>query len=246
MPIKKRSIDIVQPKYHPSAKPDEAASALSSSDVVMLLEKSKRSRTELADGTLVPQPDVSPTAEEPGAPEAKPRGWRALKVIVGLVALIAAVYFGVQAGSRLFDAWADLKPVSSKSDSTNTATTPEESATTTPTATTTTETPAAAPVATPAPAATPAAAPITVKVLNGNGRAGDATKVKAVLEAASITVAATGNAKTFGYATTIVYYVSGKKEAADKVVAALTGYSASTVENAVADGYDALVVIGAK
>lgn len=243
MTIKKRSIDIVQPKYHPSAKPEENASSLTSDDVVMLLEKSKRSQTKMPNGSLVPQPDAKPTDDQAAASETPPRRWRPLKVIIGLVALTAAVYFGVQAGSRLFDAWADLKPVTSNEASPPSDTNSADANTAeTAAAPTVTETPpTAAPVAAPAPTA-----PLSVKVLNGNGRAGDAGKVKEILEKAGITVAATGNAKSFGYATTVVYYVSGKKDAADKVVAALSGYEAAATENAVAEGYDALVVIGAK
>jgi hypothetical protein len=243
MTTKKRSIDIVQPKYHPSAKPDEASAALSKDDVMMLLEKSKRSQTVLPDGNVAPRPDGGEQPE--GGITPKPSaGRRLLTLVLGTVILVAAVFFGVQAGSRLFDSWADLTPVTTEEGNVDAAT-----------ANTAAETPAtntAAPAVVEAPVATPAAAPVaapavvTVKVLNGNGVPGDATKVKTLLEKAGITVSATGNAKTFGYATTIVYYPTGKKAAADQVVTALTGYSVTATENAVADGYDALVVVGAK
>lgn len=254
MPKQKRSIDIVQPKYHPSAKPEEGSAPLSKDDVMMLLEKSQRSRTKLPDGTTAPnpaapaEPQPTPNAAGPAAP--KPGGGRRLlTIIIGTVALAAAVFFGVQAGSRLFDAWADLTPVDSTTDNTASETNTNDAVATNDTTTTNTATPVVNTAATTTSTATAAPAVVTklsVKVLNGNGVAGDADKAKAILEAAGITVAATGNAKSFGYATTIVYYVTGKKDAADKVAAALTGYSVSEVENAVANGYDALVVIGAK
>ncbi len=216
---------------------------------MMLLEKSKRSQTVMPDGEVAPRPDQP--AEQPApAGQPKPAGRGGLlKFAIGIVVLVAAVFFGVQAGSRLFDKWADLTPVTAEESATAT---PDTNTTATDTATpaaTTEETPAAAATTTSTPATTPttpAATPITVKVLNGNGVAGDANKVKALLEAAGISVSATGNAKTFGYATTIVYYVAGKKDAADKTAAALTGYQVTTTENAVAEGYDALVVVGAK
>lgn len=263
MPKQKRSIDIVQPKYHPSSKPEDGNAPLSKDDVMMLLEKSQRSQTTLPDGSTAPRPTgAAAPADRPDRPAAPARsGWRRLLTIVlGTIALAAAVFFGVQAGSRLFDAWADLTPVDSStneanepSQSTDNNTSNEAVATNTntnaATTNTTTNTPATNATATNTTAATNTSTTTTklsVKVLNGNGVAGDANKVKAILEAAGITVAATGNAKTFGYATTIVYYTTGKKDAADRVAAALTGYSVSTVENAVANGYDALVVVGAK
>lgn len=249
--MKPRAIDIVQPKYHPSAKPPTAPGTLNKEDVLLLLEKGKRSQTTLPDGSTAPRP-TAPPSRRPSS--AAPR--RLLWLSSAGAVLIIAVFFGLQAGSRVFDQWADLTPLEVVADEVVPEPTPEEAAVSTSSVTpasgetasanpftgTVTEQVAPPPVEAPP----PAAVPLKVRVLNGNGRTGSAQQAAAVLQKAGIEVVSSGNAKTYSYARTIVYYPAGKKEAAEQVAAALTGYSTSVQEHAVANGYDSLVVIGAQ
>ena len=66
----------------------------------------------------------------------------------------------------------------------------------------------------------PAARPVSVKVLNGSGVAGAASNLAAVLTGAGITVTGTGNAKSFNYQRTTIFYRTEHKTEAEGVAAA--------------------------
>lgn len=109
--------------------------------------------------------------------------------------------------------------------------------------------------ATTTPMATPATAPATtlnkssvkVSVLNGNGIAGSAAGVKTTLITAGYTVSNLSNAKVFTYATTMIYYKTGKAEYATDIKNTLTSRTVEIKEsNAIAGSYDLVVVAGAK
>lgn len=88
---------------------------------------------------------------------------------------------------------------------------------------------------------------ITLKVLNGNGVAGSADEVTALLKAAGFSPAKSGNARKFTYPESIVYYKTGEKEAANLVKAALPDLSTTlTNSDSIVGTYDVIVVVGKK
>lgn len=249
-------MDIGHPKYDPSLKeqsPLELPHWFSS-------KKEKKAAPPQPASTPKPvatAPDPTPTTppkEQPAPPAKQEYFWPAY--VAGIIAIAVIVFFGVRAASSLFDVWTDLEPTAKLADSTASTDSTDTAATdaTTVADTTATETPAdtaaapeETPAATPAPAAVIDPASLTVRVLNGNGVPGAAQKAADVLAAANIPVASTANAKKFSYSATMVYYPTGKKDEATLVANALSAsYSTQLEENAVADGYDALVVVGAQ
>jgi cytoskeletal protein RodZ len=99
----------------------------------------------------------------------------------------------------------------------------------------------------PAPTATIDKAAVKVRVVNGNGRSGEATTMKQMLSDAGFTDISAGNASS-RYATTVIYYQSGQIEAAkaiNEIVA--TKYQTELVENnSVAKSYQVVVALGNK
>lgn len=121
------------------------------------------------------------------------------------------------------------------------------SSTTDSTASSTATTTTTAPVATTAPAATTDKT-FRIEVLNGNGIAGSADKVSDTLTAAGFTVSKVANARSFSYASTYIYYKTGKEASAALIKAALP--TRTTIEK-LSDSvtgtlYDVVVVVGAK
>ncbi|MFA6081974.1 MAG: LytR C-terminal domain-containing protein [Patescibacteria group bacterium] len=126
--------------------------------------------------------------------------------------------------------------------------------------TTTSATPTATGTATPSisPSTTTTATPsstaltkasVTVKVLNGGGVTGAATKASTVITAAGFTVSSTANAKSYSYTTSYVYYKNAnEKDLATELAAALTGYSVTAKVDATMATSDTelVVVIGKK
>lgn len=111
----------------------------------------------------------------------------------------------------------------------------------------------ASPSPTTTPTATPTPSPsgvvpanVTLRVLNGTTVTGAAGKAKTVLEKAGFTVRTTGNASNQNYATTTVYYQTGRQAEADAVKAALTDYTVTEQESSLAAPDMVLVVIGKK
>lgn len=86
---------------------------------------------------------------------------------------------------------------------------------------------------------------IKIKVLNGNGITGSAAILQKVLTDNGFTIDSVSNASRFTYATTIIYYNTGKLAEAELAKATLTNYSVTTTENAqVAGIYDLVIVVG--
>jgi len=81
---------------------------------------------------------------------------------------------------------------------------------------------------------------IVISVLNGSGIKNSASSV------AGFNVKSTGNARSFNYAKTFIYYKDGKQEAANLVKDALTGRQteASLNNSLVGNVYDVVVVVG--
>lgn len=89
---------------------------------------------------------------------------------------------------------------------------------------------------------------IRLRILNGNGIAGEAAKMKSQLEEGGFSVSSIGNAK-FSYTQTQIYYVANKKTEAESIASAITNYDTVITEAAtsvVGDNTDVLVVVGKK
>ena len=86
-----------------------------------------------------------------------------------------------------------------------------------------------------------------IRVLNGNGRAGDASKVKTDLEAKGYKVGAVANAN-YKYTKTQIYYLSGSQKIADLVANDLGREEEvkEATQDLIGDGYQILVVLGSK
>lgn len=87
---------------------------------------------------------------------------------------------------------------------------------------------------------------ITIQLLNGNGITGDAAKVKTILEKDGWKVAAYGNANSFNYKNTYVYYKKGNEEAAKGVADTLknAGRHTAILESPNLSKYDIQIVLG--
>jgi len=90
-------------------------------------------------------------------------------------------------------------------------------------------------------------ASVKVRVVNGNGRSGEATTMKQLLSDDGFTNISAGNASS-RYASTVIYYQSGQLEAAEAVDAIVsTKYETELVENnSVAKSYQVVVALGTK
>lgn len=135
------------------------------------------------------------------------------------------------------------KASSTETTSTTPAVTKKTTATTT-TTTTTSESPATTTASTTALTKDK----VTVKVLNGNGVTGSASKASTAVKTAGFTVSSTANAKAYTYETTTVYYkTEAGKTVADQLVSALTGYTvASKLDATVATTETELVLVVGK
>lgn len=87
----------------------------------------------------------------------------------------------------------------------------------------------------------------SVRIANGNGKTGEASRIKTLLEGKGFSITSVGNA-TKTYDETTIFYKQGKSELANALVAALKGeYSATTKESSETVGsYDAVVALGTK
>jgi hypothetical protein len=89
---------------------------------------------------------------------------------------------------------------------------------------------------------------ITIQVLNGNGIRGDAYRVKLILEKDGWKVKTYGNAGSFKYQSTLVYYKEGQEEAGKGVEETLkkNGKVTSLEKSSSLTKYDVLVIVGKK
>lgn len=88
---------------------------------------------------------------------------------------------------------------------------------------------------------------ISVRVLNGGGVAGAATKMKTFLEGKGYTVDSTGNTKEYTYTSTVVQVKTGKDAIKTLLTDDLKGdYTLETSTESVASesAYDAIVIVG--
>jgi len=112
-------------------------------------------------------------------------------------------------------------------------------------------TPSPTPTTTPTPSPTPTADPVdltsySLQVLNGSGIAGEANRVKDILEAEDLVVDDTGNATSYDYTDTIVQLKEDTPDAVyDAIKRALN--SEFTLDTQVLDAdsdYDAVIIVG--
>lgn len=160
-----------------------------------------------------------------------------LVILLALLASQAIIYYNNKKGSSTSNSNSNAGKVVIGDLNTESSATP----TATPTAT-----------ATPTPAttaATPVKANITVKILNGGGVTGAASKVSTLVTNAGFKVSSTGNAKSYTYATTEILYKNALlKSLATELAAALSSYTTSIKEDATTVGTasDILVIVGKK
>jgi len=99
-------------------------------------------------------------------------------------------------------------------------------------------------------AATPAIdkSTIIISVLNGSGVKNSAKNIADILSVAGFNVANTSNARSFSYATSIIYYKTGKDAEANLVKETLTDRTVELKESnsIVGAKYDIVVVVGKK
>lgn len=105
----------------------------------------------------------------------------------------------------------------------------------------------ATPAATASSTTAPAKDSFNLRVLNGSGVAGKAAEAKTKLETAGFKVSSVGNAQSFTYSTSVIYYLKDKKAEADLVGKELSNLK-STAEEAsqqfIGNDDDILVVVG--
>ncbi|MCX6810923.1 MAG: LytR C-terminal domain-containing protein [Candidatus Berkelbacteria bacterium] len=103
-----------------------------------------------------------------------------------------------------------------------------------------------------APATQPASTPaidkstIAISVLNGSGTKNSASSTAAILKKAGFNVKSTGNAKSFNYTKTYIYYKTDDATAANLVKDALSSRTTEVSKNTsiVGAAYDIVVVVG--
>lgn len=88
---------------------------------------------------------------------------------------------------------------------------------------------------------------ISLKILNGNGIRGSAELISALLKSNSYTVEKVGNARTFDYAKTYIYYSKGMETEASKIRSILSSRECVLQQSdSLTTGYDLVVVAGKK
>lgn len=90
-------------------------------------------------------------------------------------------------------------------------------------------------------------ASVVMEVLNGNGVKGSADTIRDQLVTAGFKVSRVANAKNFNYATSIIYFKTGKDTEANLIKGTLTSLQTTTQNSdSIVGDYDVIVVVGAK
>jgi len=88
---------------------------------------------------------------------------------------------------------------------------------------------------------------LTIDLLNGNGIRYSASNIKQTLIKAGYTVTAIGNAKSFAYSSTFIYYKTGFETAATELKSVLSTRSITLKnDDVICKTYDIVIVIGKK
>lgn len=189
---------------------------------------------------LAPRDEREDNEEEGESPRQERSGGGVFYLILGIIAVVVSTSLAVYI---LFK--------DNKDDAKTTS--PSASATVGPT--TTTSTTATASATTSATATTSVAATTTfnytdesIRIVNGNGKSGEASRIKASLEAKGYTIASTGNASK-SYDKTTILYKAGEQALAEALKSAIAADYAATVQlsdQATLGSYDAVIALGAE
>lgn len=162
-------------------------------------------------------------------------------LILGIVALVVAT------GFALYILYRD--PGNKKTKTTGTATTTAQ-ATATASASASTSASAEATGSTAIPTVTAETTKssfsgLSVRIANGNGKAGEASRMKTLLEGKNFSVTSIGNA-TKTYDTTTIFYKAGKEDLAKALSDALKGEYTATIKESdeTVGNYDAVIALG--
>ncbi len=188
-------------------------------------------------GTATPPNEFESLFPEPGTALSAPPSWVWWVVLLVVSLIIGGVGYAI--AKNKINTWlavATPSPTALVSQSPTVSPTTKTTATPSPTPT---------PTSTPTATATPNSL-ITIRVLNGTTQSGLASTVKTMLTKAGFTVRTIGNAATQNYTATMIYYQTGKLDAAKAVQNALTGYTATLQESAQANPDNVLVILGKK
>lgn len=245
--------DDISPRHHQTGNlhPPDSHEIIEPPEIDEAIKKDKEKTVNnvVAASAKDKSEDFFKTSKKPAEKE-KPKEKRPKLLILVLVVLLllmvaAAVYQNFDQIKKLFLTDKNISTTSETakeiSATTETASTNNQTATTT-TPPATTEQPAAAATA---PAVIDKSS-FTIRVSNGNGVSGSGYKVASSLKSLGFNVVSTGNASTYNYKTTIVYYQAGKEAEANLVKDALATRTVSTELSATLTSYTILVIVGAK
>lgn len=186
---------------------------------------------------LAPRDEREDNEEEEEGPRQERSGGGVFYLILGIIAVVVSTSLAVYI---LFK--------DNKDDAKTTS--PSASATVSPTATTSTT--ATASATTSVTATTSAAATTfkytdeSIRIVNGNGKSGEASRIKASLEAKGYAIASTGNASK-SYDKTTILYKAGEQALAEALKSAIAADYAATVQlsdQATLGSYDAVIALG--
>jgi len=160
-------------------------------------------------------------------------------LVLGIIALVLAV------GAALYIFYKDYNPATSSKSATATASAvgTGSTATSTASATSTTTATASASAATTSFKYTNE----SIRIVNGNGKDGEATRIKQLLEGKGYKIESVGNASRT-YDSSIVYYKAGQEELAKALASAIKDEYSAEVKNSdsTVGHYDAVIALGSK
>lgn len=171
------------------------------------------------------------------------KGGGTFYLILGIIALVVAT------GFALYILYKDDSPKKQKTASTSASVTPtpeaSESATATATASVQTSS-TALPIGSPSQTKTSFSG-MSVRVANGNSKAGEASRIKTLLESKGFSVTSVGNA-TKTYEDTVIFYKTGKEDLAKALSEAIKGEYSATLKlsDETVGSYDAVIALGKK
>jgi len=165
----------------------------------------------------------------------------AFYLVLGIIALVLAV------GAALYIFYKDYNPAASSKSATATASavgTGSTAITSTASATSTTTTTTSASAAA---SSSFKYTDETIRIVNGNGKDGEAARIKKLLEGKGYKIESTGNA-TRTYDSSIVYYKTGQENLAKALAETIKGEYSAEVENSdsTVGQYDAVIALGSK
>jgi len=165
----------------------------------------------------------------------------AFYLVLGIIALVLAV------GAALYIFYKDYNPAAGSKSATATASAVGTGTTATTTASATSTTTITATASASAATTSFKYTNESIRIVNGNGKEGEASRIKKLLEDKGYKIESTGNA-TRSYDSSIVYYKTGKEELAKALADAIKGEYSAEVKNSdsTVGQYDAVIALGSK